>query len=163
MIHDAYTTFCKAARPVITPGAAIQTLGLPTVAATNSIDLQVAMDLGQGTPLVLRFEVTEAFNIVGSNTLAPALRVSTDAAVSSGVEVIARGIPLASDELIAGAFIDVALPALPSLLAAGKRYLSAAIEVFVPTADWEAGAFNAFLLPMPVEGNRVKYASGYTV
>lgn len=123
-------------------------------ASTNTIDLSVARDIGEGKQLFMVFTVTEAFN----NATSVALQVITSDAANLGSPTV-RGVvtPLLA-ALTAGAQFVVPLPPIVGSL--GQRYLGAYYDV-TGTAP-STGKVTADIVETIQDGKKY-YASGFSV
>lgn len=129
--------------------------GSAAVLSTNTIDLGVARDIGEGEDLYLRVQVGTAF--AGLTNLDVEVITADDAALTTNVTSVAavKGIPVAS--LGAGARVAVELS--PQLRSNGRRYLGAR---YTPTGTGTAGTLFADI-GLEVQDNGKQYASGFAV
>lgn len=125
--------------------------------STNTIDLGVARDIGEGRDLYMVFTITETFATLTSLTF----NIVTDdnAALSSPTVIGATGaITLASGNLAAGKQHVVRIP--PAIAAKGERYLGASYTVGGSSAT--AGKVTTDIV-LDIQDGRKAYASGFTV
>ena len=129
--------------------------GATAVLSTNTVDLGVARDMGEGEDLYLRAEVGTAF--AGLTALDIEVIGADDAALSSNVVSIAaiKGIPVA--KLVAGS--RFACDISPQIGSNGKRYLGAR---FTPTGTGTAGTIFADF-GFDVQDTGKGYASGFNI
>ena len=128
-----------------------------TAVSTNTIDLGVARDIGQGMDLYMVFTVTENFATLTSLTI----DVITDdnAALSSGAVNASTGaITLASGGLAAGQQYAVRIN--PDIAGVAERYMGAKYTVSGSNAT--AGKIPADIVTDIQDGKKF-YASGFTV
>ena len=128
-----------------------------TAVSTNTIDLGVARDIGQGMDLYMVFTVTENFATLTSLTI----DVITDdnAALSSGAVNASTGaITLASGGLAAGQQYAVRIN--PDIAGVAERYMGAKYTVSGSNAT--AGKITADIVTDIQDGKKF-YASGFTV
>lgn len=107
-----------------------------SVTSTNVVDLGQNRDLGEGSDLFGRFQVTTAQ--AGATSVEMQIVVADDAAISTNVTVIGTTGAVATASLTAGARFACSLN--PRLGSRGQRYM-AARYVIVGTST--AGAFTA--------------------
>ena len=127
-----------------------------TAVSTDVIDLGVAMDIGEGEPMSMAFEVVTAF--AGLTSLTFQIVGSASANLSSSV-VLGSSSAIARASLTAGKRVEVGLD--PQLNSTGYRYIGAN---YVVVGTGTAGNVTADLVVkgMPGDGNKY-YASGFTV
>jgi hypothetical protein len=127
-----------------------------TAPSTNTIDLTVARDVGEGSKLFADFSVPTACTAAGAATVT--LQVIASAAANLSAPVIigsSDAIPVAS--LVAGYTAAVAIN--PQLKSLGLRYLG--VNYVVATGPLTAGAFTCDI-NVGVQDNK-NYASGFAV
>lgn len=123
-------------------------------ASTNTIDLSVARDIGEGTPLYMVFTVTQAFNNLTSALLE--VVISDNADLSSPQILAMQNVLLAG--LTLGAQFTVVIP--PQVASLGKRYLGAYYDI-TGTAP-STGKITADIVTNIQDGKK-PYASGFSV
>jgi hypothetical protein len=123
-------------------------------ASTNTIDLSVARDIGEGQPLYMVFTVTEAFNNLTSMLLEV---VISDSANLGTPTILAMQNALLAG-LTVGAQFTVVIP--PSVGSLGKRYLGAYYDV--TGTNPSTGKVTADIVTSIQDGKK-SYASGFTV
>ena len=123
-------------------------------ASTNTIDLSVARDVGEGKQLFMVFTVTEAFN----NATSVALQVITSAAANLGTPTVIAAQTVALAGLTAGAQFVVPLP--PQVASLGQRYLGAYYDV--TGTNPSTGKVTADIVETIQDGKKY-YASGFAV
>jgi hypothetical protein len=123
-------------------------------ASTNTIDLSVARDMGEGKPLYAVFTVTEAFN----NATSVALQVITSAAADLGTPTVRATQTVLLAGLTLGAQYVLVLP--PAIASLGQRYLGAYFDV-TGTAP-STGKVTVDFVETIQDGKKF-YASGFTV
>lgn len=129
--------------------------GSSAVLSTNTVDLGVARDIGEGEDLYLRATVGTVF--AGLTALDISAIVADDAALTTNVTCVGAitGVPVAS--LAAGA--RFALKLHPQLRTNGRRYLGAR---YTPTGTGTTGTlFADFGLEVQDAGKQ--YASGFSI
>jgi hypothetical protein len=135
--------------------------------ATNTLRLVVlALNITPADPVVgpTNAEIATAVAAVG-------LADQTAAGNQNGA-VLCKGAARATSSLIAGSHEQLIIPPLSSLAylaltadGKGRRYLAVAFEILSPggNTDWNAGVFSVWVDGESVDGENVKYASGYSV
>ena len=125
-----------------------------TAVSTDTIDLSVARDMGEGTPLYMNFALTEAF----ANGTSVTFEVITSASANLGTPtVIGASAVLATAALTLGKNIVVTLN--PDIAGKGQRYLGARYTV---VGTMNAGKVTADIEATIGDGQKF-YASGFTV
>ena len=125
-----------------------------TAVSTDTIDLSVARDMGEGTPLYMNFALTEAF----ANGTSVTFEVITSASANLGTPtVIGASAVLATAALTLGKNIVVRIN--PDIAGKGKRYLGAR---YVVSGTMNAGKVTADIVETIGDGQKY-YASGFTV
>jgi hypothetical protein len=126
-----------------------------SVLSTNTIDLGVTRDMGEGRDLYLRSQVTTAF--AGATSVEVQAIVADDAALTTNVTVIGSSgaIPLASLTLAARFAVELN----PRLGSKGQRYLGAR---YVIVGAGSAGAVTSDI-GIEVQDGAKFYASGFAV
>ena len=126
-----------------------------TAVSTDTVDLSVARDIGEGQDLFMNFAVTEAF--AGGTSTNFEVIIADNAALSSNVQVIGASGAIVTASLPLGTNVAVRLnPLIGSL---GKRYLGARYTV---SGTNSAGKVTADMV-MDVQDGKKFYASGITV
>ena len=125
-----------------------------TVVSTDKIDLVVARDIGQGTPLYMNFAVTTAFS--GSGTVK--FEVLASAAADLGTPTV-----IGSSDAFVGTTLtlgkNVVVRINPDIGGLGKRYLGARYTI---SGTVGAGKVTADVVETIGDGQK-SYASGFTV
>tara|TARA_B100001248_G_scaffold162296_1_gene122436 strand:+ start:401 stop:832 length:432 start_codon:yes stop_codon:yes gene_type:complete len=125
-----------------------------TAVSTNTVDLGVARDMGEGTTLYMNFALTEAFASGTSVTF----EVITSASANLGTPtVIGASAAIATSALTLGKNIVVTLN--PDIAGKGQRYLGARYTV---AGTYNAGKVTADIVETIGDGQKY-YASGFTV
>ena len=125
--------------------------------STNTIDLSVARDIGEGKKLIMNFAVTEAATASGSATVTFQVIGSASADLSSPVVLGSTG-AIAKADLTLGTNIAVDINSL--IGSKGYRYIGA--NYVVATGPLTAGKFTADIVETVQDGKKF-YASGFTV
>ncbi len=126
-----------------------------TAVSTDTVDLSVARDMGEGGDLFMNFAVTEAF--AGGTSTNFEVIIADNAALSSNVQVIGASGAIVTASLPLGTNVAVRLnPLIGSL---GKRYLGARYTV---SGTNTAGKVVADIV-MDVQDGKKFYASGFSV
>ena len=125
-----------------------------TAYSTNTIDLSVARDVGEGKTLYMNFALTEAF--ANGTNLTFEVVTSANANLSSH-DVIGSSATIATAALTLGKNIVVRIN--PDIAGKGKRYLGAR---YVVTGTMNAGKVTADVVETIGDGQKY-YASGFTV
>lgn len=129
-----------------------------TAVSTNTVDLSVARDIGEGTELTASFNVGTTFTAAGAATLDCNIIVADDAALTVNVTVIGSSGTLALASLAAGASHAVRLN--PQIASLGRRYLGA--QYVVATGPMTAGAISCDIVEAIQDGRKF-HASGFSV
>ena len=125
-----------------------------TAVSTNTVDLSVARDVGEGTALYMNFALTEAF----ANGTSITFQVITSANASlSSPDVIGSSDAIVTASLTLGKNIVVRIN--PDIAGKGKRYLGAK---YVVSGTMNAGKVTADIVETIGDGQKY-YASGFTV
>jgi len=125
-----------------------------TAVSTNTIDLSVARDMGEGTTLYMNFAVTEAL----ANGTSVTFEVITSASANLGTPtVIGSSAAIVTASLTLGKNIVVTLN--PSIAGKGQRYLGARYTI---AGTFNAGKVTADIVETIGDGQKY-YASGFTV
>ena len=125
-----------------------------TAYSTNTVDLSVARDVGEGTALYMNFALTEAF--ANGTNITFEVVTSANANLSSH-DVIGSSATIATAALTLGKNIVVRIN--PDIAGKGKRYLGAR---YVVTGTMNAGKVTADVVETIGDGQKY-YASGFTV
>jgi len=125
-----------------------------TAYSTNTIDLSVARDVGEGTALYMNFALTEAF--ANGTNITFEVVTSANANLSSH-DVVGSSTTIATAALTLGKNIVVRIN--PDIAGKGKRYLGAR---YVVTGTMNAGKVTADVVETIGDGQKY-YASGFTV
>jgi hypothetical protein len=140
---------------VATGQAALPVSGTP-VLSTDTIDLSVARDIGEGEDLFMNFTCVAAYNTLTSLTFE--IIGATNAALSTGVTVIGSSGPVPLASLTANAQFSVRFN--PQLLSTGQRYIGARYTTVGSTPT--TGSVCAYVV-MDIQDGRKFYASGFSV
>jgi len=125
-----------------------------TAVSTNTIDLSVARDMGEGTTLYMNFAVTEAL----ANGTSVTFEVITSASANLGTPtVIGSSAAIVTASLTLGKNIVVTLN--PDIAGKGQRYLGARYTI---AGTFNAGKVTADVVETIGDGQKY-YASGFTV
>ena len=125
-----------------------------TAVSTNTVDLGVARDMGEGTTLYMNFALTEAF----ANGTSVTFEVITSASANLGTPtVIGSSAAIVTASLTLGKNIVVTLN--PEIAGKGQRYLGARYTV---AGTMNAGKVTADIVETIGDGQKF-YASGFTV
>ena len=125
-----------------------------TAVSTNTVDLGVARDMGEGTTLYMNFALTEAF----ANGTSITFEVITSASANLGSPtVIGSSAAIVTASLTLGKNIVVTLN--PEIAGKGQRYLGARYTV---AGTMNAGKVTADIVETIGDGQKY-YASGFTV
>jgi hypothetical protein len=126
-----------------------------TAVSTDTVDLSVARDMGEGGDLYMNFAMTEAF--AGGTSTNFEVIIADNAALSSNVVVIGASGAIVTADLTLGKNVAVRLN--PQIASLGKRYLGARYTV---SGTNSAGKVTADMV-MDVQDGKKFYASGFTV
>ena len=126
-----------------------------TAVSTDTVDLSVARDMGEGGDLYMNFAMTEAF--AGGTSTNFEIIIADNAALSSNVVVIGASGAIVTASLTLGTNVAVRLN--PQIASLGKRYLGARYTV---SGTNTAGKVVADIV-MDVQDGKKFYASGFTV
>ncbi len=126
-----------------------------TAVSTDTVDLSVARDMGEGGDLYMNFAMTEAF--AGGTSTNFEIIIADNAALSSNVVVIGASGAIVTADLTLGKNVAVRLN--PQIASLGKRYLGARYTV---SGTNTAGEVVADIV-MDVQDGKKFYASGFTV
>ena len=126
-----------------------------TAVSTDTVDLSVARDMGEGGDLYMNFAMTEAF--AGGTSTNFEVIIADNAALSSNVVVIGASGAIVTASLTLGTNVAVRLN--PQIASLGKRYLGARYTV---SGTNSAGKVTADMV-MDVQDGKKFYASGFTV
>ena len=125
-----------------------------TAVSTNTIDLGVARDMGEGTPLYMNFAVTTA--MTGGTSIKFEVITSANANLSSPT-VIGSSDAITTANLTLGKNVVVRLN--PEIAGKGQRYLGARYTV---SGTYNGGKITADIVETIGDGRKY-YASGFTV
>ena len=126
-----------------------------TAVSTDSIDLGLARDIGEGEELMMNFAVGTAF--AGGTSITFEIIVADNAALTTTVTVIGSSAAVATASLVAGKMEAVRLNAQVASL--GRRYLGARYTV---SGTMTAGTVTADVV-LDIQDGRKSYASGFSV
>lgn len=126
-----------------------------TAVSTDTVDLSVARDMGEGGDLYMNFAMTEAF--AGGTSTNFEIIIADNAALSSNVQVIGASGAIVTADLTLGKNVAVRLN--PQIASLGKRYLGARYTV---SGTNTAGKVVADIV-MDVQDGKKFYASGFSV
>ena len=125
-----------------------------TAFSTDTIDLSVARDIGEGTALYMNFAVTTA--------LANGTSVKFEVVTSANANLSSPTVVGSSDAVLTAALTvgkNVVVRINPDIAGKGKRYLGARYTV---AGTFNAGKITADVVETIGDGKKV-YASGFTV
>jgi hypothetical protein len=126
-----------------------------TAVSTDTIDLSIARDMGEGGDLYMNFAMTEAF--AGGTSTNFEIIIADNAALSSNVVVIGASGAIVTASLTLGTNVAVRLN--PQIASLAKRYLGARYTV---SGTNTAGKVIADIV-MDVQDGKKAYASGFSV
>jgi hypothetical protein len=129
--------------------------GASSVLSTNTIDLSVNRDIGEGDDIYLRAQVVTVF--AGLTALNLQAIVADDAALTTNVTIIGDSGPIPVAQLPVAARFAVRIN--PRIASLGQRYLGAR---FVPTGTGTTGALMADF-GLEVQEGRKFYPVGSSV
>jgi|TARA_X000001036_G_C20105837_1_gene573158 hypothetical protein len=125
-----------------------------TAVSTNTIDLSVARDVGEGTALYMNFAVTEAL----ANGTSVKFEVISSAAANLGSPTVIGS----TDAILTAALTlgkNVVVRINPDIAGKGQRYLGARYTI---AGTFNAGKVTADVVETIGDGRKF-YASGFTV
>tara|TARA_B100001559_G_scaffold311231_1_gene307487 strand:- start:162 stop:593 length:432 start_codon:yes stop_codon:yes gene_type:complete len=125
-----------------------------TAVSTNTIDLSVARDVGEGTSLYMNFAVTEAL----ANGTSVKFEVISSAAANLGTPTVIGS----TDAILTAALTlgkNVVVRINPDIAGKGQRYLGARYTI---AGTFNAGKVTADVVETIGDGRKF-YASGFTV
>jgi len=126
-----------------------------TAVSTDTIDLSVARDIGEGMDLYMNFAVTTA--MAGGTSIKFEIIQADNAALSSNVQVIGSSDAVVTASLVAG--YNTAVRFNPQVASAGKRYIGARYTV---VGTYTSGNITADVVTDIQDGKKF-YASGFSV
>ena len=126
-----------------------------TAVSTDTVDLSIARDMGEGGDLFMNFAMTEAF--AGGTSTNFEIIIADNAALSSNVVVIGASGAILTASLTLGTNVAVRLN--PQIASLGKRYLGARYTV---SGTNTAGKVVADIVTDIQDGKKF-YASGFAV
>ncbi len=126
-----------------------------TAVSSDTIDLSVARDIGEGHDLYMNFAMTEAF--AGGTSTNFEVIIADNAALSSNVVVVGASGAIATAGLTLGT--NVAVRINPQIGSLGKRYIGARYTV---SGTNTAGKVTADIVETIQDGKKF-YASGFSV
>lgn len=137
--------------------AALPVAGTPVV-STDTIDLSLARDIGEGEDLYMVFNIVAAYNNLTS--LQFEVIGATNAALSTGVVSLGSSgaVALAAGPSTAGSMIIVRIN--PQYASLGVRYMGARYTTVGTTPT--TGSVCAYITHAPQDGRKF-YASGFSV
>ena len=125
-----------------------------TAVSTDTIDLSVARDMGEGQELYMNFAVTTA---LAGGTSVKFEVISSAAANLGSPTVIGSSDAIVTADLVAGK--NVAVRINPQIASTGQRYLGARYTI---SGTYTSGAVTADVV-MDIQDGKKFYASGFTV
>lgn len=126
-----------------------------TAVSTDTIDLSVARDMGEGGEITMNFAMTEAF--AGGTSTKFEVIIADNAALSSNVVVVGSSDAIVTADLVLGK--NVAVRINPLIGSTGKRYMGARYTV---SGTNTAGKVTADIVEAIQDGKKF-YASGFSV
>lgn len=126
-----------------------------TAVSTNTVDLSVAKDMGEGEELYMNFAVTQAF--AGGTSTNFEIIIADNAALSSNVVVIGSSGAIATASLPLATNVVVAFN--PQWASLGKRYLGARYTV----VGTNTGGTVIADVVCDIQDGKKFYASGFSV
>lgn len=126
-----------------------------TAVSSDTIDLSVARDMGEGGEITMNFALTEAF--AGGTSTNFEVIIADNAALSSNVVVVGASGALATADLTLGK--NVAVRINPLIGSLGKRYMGARYTV---SGTNTAGKVTADIVEAIQDGKKF-YPSGFSV
>jgi len=126
-----------------------------TAVSSDTIDLSVARDIGEGHDLLMNFAMTEAF--AGGTSTNFEVIIADNAALSSNVVVVGASGAIVTADLTLGK--NVAVRINPLIGSLGKRYIGARYTV---SGTNTAGKVTADIVETIQDGKKF-YASGFSV
>lgn len=126
-----------------------------TAVSTDTIDLSLNRDIGEGENLFMNFAVTTA--LAGGTSVKFEVIQADNAALSSNVQVIGSSDAVLTAALVAG--YNTAVRINPQIGSTGKRYLGARYTI---VGTYTSGAVTADVV-MNIQDGKKFYASGFTV
>jgi hypothetical protein len=126
-----------------------------TAVSTDTIDLSVARDIGEGMELFMNFAVTTA--MAGGTSIKFEIIQADNAALSTNVQVIGSSDAVVTASLVAG--YNTAVRFNPQIGSNGKRYIGARYTV---VGTYTSGNITADVVTDMQDGKKF-YASGFTV
>lgn len=125
-----------------------------TAVSTNTIDLSVARDVGEGTELFMNFAVTTA--LAGGTSVTFEV-ISSAAAALTSPTVIGSSNAVLTAALVQGKNVAVAFN--PQIASTGQRYIGARYTI---AGVYTSGAVTADVVASVQDGQKF-YASGFSV
>lgn len=130
--------------------------GASAVISTNTIDMLVLNDTGQGNRAAVLVNVTTAF--AGLTALEMQVIAADDSALTSNVTMIGSSGPIPVASLTTSARFRISIN--PRIASKGQRYLGMR---YVPTGTGTAGALVASLTEGTVQDGQKIYPGGFQV
>jgi hypothetical protein len=146
MITDANLRLSEAQGPITA-----------TAVSTNTIDIGVARDIGEGRELFVVFTVTTGFTGAAGNSITFEVISASNTALSADVEVIGSSKTFdPAVDVVAGTQIAVRIN--PEIAGKGQRYLGAR---YVEAGTIGGGVVTADVV-LDIQDGKKFYASGFT-